>query len=56
MTIGETLRLKTRKNVRLGFLAWLAFAGSIFVSGQWGVRLLPLVLFLPFIGIGVGLL
>jgi hypothetical protein len=51
MTIGEILRLKTRKNVWLGFLALLAFAGSMFVAAHWGVRLLPLVLFLPFIGI-----
>jgi hypothetical protein len=51
MTIGETLRFKTRKNLWLGFLAWLAFAGSMLVAAQWGGRFLPLVLFLPFIGI-----
>ena len=28
MTIGEALTLKTRRNLWLGLLAWLAFAGS----------------------------
>lgn len=51
MTIGETLTLKTRRNLWLGLLAWLAFASATFVAAEWGARLLPLVLFLPFIGV-----
>jgi hypothetical protein len=51
MTIGELLRIKTHRNLWLGLLAWLAFAGSMFVAAEWGARLLPLVLFLPFIGV-----
>jgi hypothetical protein len=51
MTIGEALTLKTRRNLWLGLLAWLAFAGSMFVAAEWGTRLLPFVVFLPFIGV-----
>ncbi len=50
MTIDTFLRSKTRRNLLLGFFAWLLFAGSIFISAEWGVRLLPLFLFVPFIG------
>jgi hypothetical protein len=51
MTIGELLIHKTRRNLLIGFTAWLAFAGSIFAAEGLGARLLPLVLFLPFIGV-----
>jgi hypothetical protein len=51
MTIGELLRIKTRRNLWLGLLTWLAFAGSMLVAAKWGTRFLPLVLFLPFIGV-----
>jgi hypothetical protein len=51
MTIGEILTLKTRRNLWLGLLAWLAFAGSMFVAAELGMGLLPLVLFVPFIGV-----
>jgi hypothetical protein len=50
MTIGELLKNKTRRNLLAGFVAWLAFAVSTFFAAQSGMRLLPLVLFLPFIG------
>lgn len=49
MTIDALLRRKTRRNLWLGFLAWLAFGGSMFVAAEQGVRFLPLFLFLPFI-------
>ncbi len=51
MTIGELLTHKTRRNLLMGFVAWLAFAGSIFAAAELGARLLPLVLFVPFIGV-----
>jgi len=51
MTIGELLTRKTRRNLFMGFVAWLTFAGSIFAAAELGVRLLPLVLFVPFIGL-----
>lgn len=34
----------------MGFAAWLALAGSFFIAEHLGLRFLPLVLFLPFIG------
>jgi hypothetical protein len=51
MTIGEILTLKTRRNLWLGLPAWFAFAGSMLFAAEWDMRLLPLVLFLPFIGV-----
>lgn len=49
MTIGAIITLKTRRNLWFGFVTWLLYAGSMFVSAKWGERLLPLFLFLPFV-------
>lgn len=51
MTMGEILRRKTRRNLWLGLLFWLALAGSMFVAAKWNIRILPLVFFLPFIAV-----
>lgn len=48
VNIGEILREKTRRNLRAGFVTWLAFAGSVYFADLQGLRLLPLILFLPF--------
>ena len=50
MTLREILQNKTRRNLKIGLYSWLAFAGSIVVASQLGVRLLPLLFFVPFIG------
>ena len=50
MTIRDLLTRQSRRNLLVGFLAWLAFAGSLFVGAKSGHPFLPLVFFVPFIG------
>jgi hypothetical protein len=50
MTIREFLTCKSRRNMLAGFLAWGAFAISIFTAPILNTPLLPLAFFLPFIG------
>jgi hypothetical protein len=50
MTIREFLTYKSRRNMLAGFLAWVAFAISIFTAPMLNTPLLPLAFFLPFIG------
>jgi hypothetical protein len=50
MTIGELLTHKSRRNITIGFVTWLAFAVSMFLAPRLGVPLLHLVFFIPFVG------
>ncbi len=48
MTIGELLAYKSRRNLIIGFVAWLAFAVAMFVA-PWLLK--TLVTNCPFCGV-----
>jgi hypothetical protein len=50
MTISELLIQKSRRNMLIGFVAWLAFAILVFLAPLSGQPFLHLIFFIPFIG------